>query len=119
MKENYLFREDPRPEVYEVPQPEVYEVPQPAANLPVPAGQCRNKPTHAPSLTLGILALAFSAFLPMVSMILGIIGRVSGENHALTYNIVGGKICCNVAFVLTGLQWLLIFAQMLSQRIVY
>ena len=111
MKENYLFREDP--------EPVVYEMPLPAVNLPVPVGQCWNRPVHAPSLTLGILALVFSVFLPMVSMVLGIIGRVTGESHSDTHNIVGGKICCNVAFILAGLQWLLMFAQMLSQRIVY
>lgn len=112
MKENYLFRDRPNSRYRVLPQynPDG-QLLHPGILEPIPPADGR--PIHAASLTLGILALVLVPFIPLVTFILGLAGRISGENHDLSHNILAGKICCNVAFWLAGLQFLLWLAEML------
>ncbi len=102
MKENFLFRETPRQATYDPQLPAVCQ----------PIVAYVSKPIHRPSLVLGILALVLSVYFPLAAIILGIIGRVSGENHSIGYTVVGSKICCNAAFAFIGLYYLLTFLQL-------
>ena len=74
-------------------------------------------PIHIPSLVLGILSLAGAVLSPLLGLILGFIGRVTGANKEGVRNITAGKICCNVGMALSGfvlaLTWLCLLIEQL------
>ena len=104
MGENFLFREGPVP-VREA-QLSVAEVPR-MPQLPI----------HIPSFVLGILSLVGAVSVPLLGLILGFIGRVTGASSEGIRNVTAGKICCNVGMVLSGFVMVLTWLCLLIERL--
>lgn len=58
------------------------------------------KPSHTPSLVMGILSIVFALLIALVGDILGIIGIVMSVSKRKAYNTKTGLICSIIGLVL-------------------
>jgi hypothetical protein len=63
----------------------------------------RQKPTHIPSLVLGILSIIFWLFIVLIGEILGIIGICLAAKNRLEYNTAPGLVCSIIGLSLSVL----------------
>ena len=78
MEENKIFQENPE-------------------NFNVPG----RKPTHTPSLVLGILSIVFSLLIALIGDILAIIGIIMAVRKRKDYNTKAALICSIIGLVLS------------------
>ena len=72
------------------------------------------KPSHTPSLVLGILSIVFALLIALVGDILGIVGIAMSISKRKDYNTKAGLICGIIGLVLAISNHVLSVLMMLS-----
>lgn len=65
------------------------------------------KPTHTPSLVLGIVAIVGGFIMPLIGYVCGIIGIILSSKNKVAYSTKSGKICSIVGIVVAAAMHIL------------